>query len=66
MIYCKETLLLIVSLNYRFQDQHFPIDLPPSSPTQLQEDEQIVIEHKSLDELNAVDPYEFPVCPINH
>ncbi|XP_066384732.1 uncharacterized protein [Miscanthus floridulus] len=31
----------------RFQDQHFPIDLPPSSPTQLQEDEQIVIEHSN-------------------
>jgi hypothetical protein len=31
-----------------------------------QDSEEIVIEHKSLDELNGIDPYEFPVCPINY
>lgn len=52
---CELYLRGLLSLNNcRYRDQRFPLDLPPSSPEQPQEEEEtIVIEHKSLEELNA-------------
>lgn len=57
-----KNLFLILPSNCRFQNQHLPLDLPPSSPAGVEDDEEIIIEHKTVDELNELDPYEFPVC----
>jgi hypothetical protein len=48
--------------NARFKDRHYPIDLSAAVPPESEEEEQpIIIEHKSLEELNQLGPYAFPV-----
>lgn len=54
--------LSIPACNARFKDRHYPIDLPAAVPPESEEVEQpIIIEHKSLEELNQLGPYAFPV-----
>lgn len=54
--------LVIAYSNRRFQNQPFPIDLPVApAEAPAGTEEPIVIEHKSLQELHGLDPYQFPV-----
>lgn len=57
--------VLLSLCNTRFQGQRFSIDLP-APPVEESPDTQetIVIEHKTLQELNEIDPYDFLVLSM--